>query len=53
MSSFAFFWSPEGRCLRSYRARSLDEARAMFRRDFPEHAKFMGEVYVEVDGKRV
>lgn len=47
MRSFAFFWSPEGRCLASYRAKTLKEATADFRRDFPQHAKFMGEVYVE------
>lgn len=47
MKSYAFFWSPEGRCLRSYKANSLDEARASFRKDFPQHAKYMGEVYVK------
>lgn len=47
MKSFAFFWSPEGRKLATYKARSLKEATASFRKDFPEHAKYMGEVYFE------
>jgi hypothetical protein len=52
MRSYAFFWSPEGRRLATYRATSRAEAVASFRRDYPEHAKYMGEVYVEVDGVR-
>lgn len=44
---FTFFWSPEGRKLATYRAKNYKEARTMFRRDFPAHAKYMGEVYVE------
>lgn len=47
MKSFAFFWSPEGRKLATYQAKSLGDARASFRKDFPEHARYMGEVYVE------
>ena len=44
MSLFSFFWAPEGRKLVTYKAKSLDQAKAWFRRDFREHAKYMGEV---------
>lgn len=49
MKSFAFFWSPEGRRLATYKAKDITEARRMFRQAFPRHAKFMGEVYVEIN----
>ncbi len=42
---YSFFWSPEGRRLATYEASSLDEAKARFRKDFPQHAKYIGEVY--------
>jgi len=45
---YTFFWSPEGRRLGSFRADSVASAKAQFRSVFPEHAKYMGEVYYEV-----
>lgn len=47
MVYFSFFWSPEGRKLATYKADNIKDARARFRKDFPSHAKYMGEVYVE------
>jgi len=47
MKPFTFFWSPEGRPLVIVHAIDIKEARGEFRRQFPQHAKYMGEVYVE------
>ena len=41
---FSFFWAPEGRKLVTYRAKDLAAAKSLFRKDFPAHAKYMGEV---------
>jgi hypothetical protein len=43
---YAFFWSPEGRKLTTIIASTLRNARAQFKRQFPQHAKYMGEVYI-------
>jgi hypothetical protein len=47
MKTFSLYWSPEGRCLVTYTCKGLAEAQARFRQDFPVHAQYMGEVYVE------
>jgi hypothetical protein len=44
MSTFSFWWAPEGRKLATYKAKDVKEAKSFFRKDFPQHAKFMGEV---------
>lgn len=44
VKQYRFYWSPEGRKLGTY-VGTLRQARAQFRREFPRHAKFMGEVY--------
>ena len=46
MLRFDFYWSPEGRRLCTIKADDLSAAKAQFRRDFSEHARFMGEVYI-------
>jgi hypothetical protein len=48
MKTFAFFWSLEGRRMVAYKSKTLEDAKALFRKDFPQHAKYMGEVYVEM-----
>lgn len=42
---YAFHWSPEGRHLATYFG-TLRECRAQFKREFPQYARFMGEVYI-------
>jgi hypothetical protein len=46
MYAFTFVWSPEGRTLTTITAASLTAAKREFRKQFPAHAKYMGEVYV-------
>lgn len=41
---YTFYWSPEGRKLASYTG-TVRACRVQFKREFPRHAKFMGEVY--------
>lgn len=48
MKTYEFYWSPEGRRLCSIAAATKREARAEFKRRFPAHAKYMGEVYCVV-----
>jgi hypothetical protein len=45
---YRFFWSPEGRCVAEITATSLTAAKAAFRRQCPQYACYMGEVYWEV-----
>ncbi len=47
MAIFTFFWSPEGRPLTTIETTTYKEALAQFRQEFPEHSKYLGEVYVE------
>ncbi len=44
IKQYTFYWSPEGRKLGTYIG-TLRQCRAQFKREFPGHAKFMGEVY--------
>ena len=41
---YSFYWSPEGRKLGTYTG-TLRQCRAQFKREFPRHARYMGEVY--------
>ncbi len=44
--TFDFYWSPEGRKLISIKTQyGLTAAKAEFKRKFPQHARYMGEVY--------
>lgn len=46
--TYKFFWSPEGRCVATYRAESRAAAKAMFKKEHRKsYAKYMGEVYIE------
>lgn len=45
MKQFKFYWSPEGRLLLTVTAANLNQAKAIFKRDCPTYAKYMGEVY--------
>ena len=45
--TYTFFWSPEGRKLFTVKAASIKEAKAVLRKQFPQHAKYMGEIYIE------
>lgn len=49
MHTYRFFWAPEGRPLCDVVARTRAIARAEFRRHFPTHARYMGELWIEVD----
>ena len=44
IKQYTFYWSPEGRKLATYTG-TLRQCRAQFKREFPQYARFMGEVY--------
>jgi len=48
MTQYTFYWAPEGRQLCTIGATTIDKAKAMFKRRFPAHAQYMGEVYWEI-----
>lgn len=41
-----FWWSPEGRPLVTYTDMDTTTARVKFKREYPQYAKYMGEVYI-------
>lgn len=44
---YTFYWSPEGRKLGVYIG-TRKQTLAQFRREFPQYARFIGEVYREI-----
>lgn len=44
IKQYTFYWSPEGRKLGTYIG-TLRQCRTQFKREFPQYARFMGEVY--------
>ena len=49
MKVYRFFWSPEGRPMCDITAASRVDACTEFRKQFPNMARYMGEIYVEVN----
>jgi len=46
VNTYKFYWSPEGRCVATYKAHDAKKATAMFMREFSKnYAKYMGDVY--------
>ena len=46
---YTFYWAPEGKPLLNVEAPSYKVARKICRKEFPFHAKYMGEVYTDLD----
>lgn len=44
---FTFGWAPEGRTLTVIEAKTLKQAKTEFKKQFPAHAKYMGEVWID------
>lgn len=49
MKHYRFYWSPEGRCIFECDATSKTAAKAAFKKARPQYARYMGEVYREVE----
>ena len=49
MNVYRFFWSPEGRPMCDITAESRVAACTEFRKQFPNMARYMGEVYIEIN----
>lgn len=49
MHYVTFYWSPEGRPITTIKAKTAKDAFRQFRRQYKQYARFMGEVYTEVN----
>lgn len=51
LHDYTFVWSPEGRALITVTTSSYRTAWAELKRQFPQHAKYKGEIYLDDTGR--